>query len=100
LGHHTDYDQFTDYQDWDQNHDHEDVEHFVYEESNDFASQYDFDDADIDQQSGISEYEVVNTELHLLQGESNNNSYSAVDNGEAEGAGDSYYAANFEDNAQ
>ncbi len=99
-GHRTDYDQFTDYQDLDQDHDHEDVDHFVYDGSNDGALQYGFDDADIDQQAGISEYEVVGTELHLLQGESNTDSYSAVDGEGAEEAGDSYYVANFEDSAQ
>jgi hypothetical protein len=34
--------------DWDQDHDHEDVVHFVYEGSNDNTSQYGFDDVDID----------------------------------------------------
>ncbi len=72
----------------------------MYEGSNNTATQYGFDDADIDQQAGVSEYEVVNTEVHLLQGESSSNSYNAVDDGEAEEAGDSYYAANFEDSAQ
>jgi hypothetical protein len=99
-GHHTDYDQFNENHDWDQNHDHDDVDHFMCEESNDGTPHYGFDDADIDQQAGISEYEVVNTELHLLQGESSSNAYSAVDDGGAEEAGDSYYAANFEDSAQ
>ncbi len=72
----------------------------MYEESNDGTSHYGFDDADIDQQAGIFEYEVVNTELHLLQGESSSNSYTAVDDGEAEEAGDPYFSANFEDSAQ
>jgi hypothetical protein len=70
------------------------------EESNEVTTHYGFDDADIDQQAGISEYEVVNTELHLLQGDSSSNTYSAVENGESEETGDSYYAANFEDSAQ
>ena len=99
-GHHTDYDQFTENHDWDQNHDHDDVDHFMCEESNVGTPHYGFDDADIDQQAGISEYEVVNTELHLLQGDSRSNAYSAVEDGEAEETGDSYYAANFEDSAQ
>jgi hypothetical protein len=99
-GHHTDYDQFNENHDWDQNHDHDDVDHFMCEESNDGTPHYGFDDADIDQQAEISEYEVVNTELHLLQGESSSNAYSAVDDGGAEEAGDSYYAADFEDSAQ
>ncbi len=72
----------------------------MHEGSNVNAAQYGFDDADMDQQAGIPEYEVVNTELHLLQGESGSNSYNAVDDGEAEEAVDSYYAANFEDSAQ
>ena len=42
----------------------------------------------------------MNTELHLLQGDSSSNAYSAVEDGEAEETGDSYYAANFEDSAQ
>ena len=96
----TDYDQFTENHDWDQNHDYDDVDHFMCEGSNVGTPHYGFDDADIDQQAGISEYEVVNTELHLLQGDSSSNTYSAVEDGESEETGDSYYAANFEDSAQ
>jgi hypothetical protein len=88
-GHHTEYDQSTEHHDYDQNYNYEDVEHFAYEEPNNDASQYGFDDVDMHQQSGKSEYEIVNTELHLLQGESSSSAYSTADTGEAAESSDS-----------
>ncbi len=98
--HHTEYDQFSGHHNWEDDNNYDEVEHFAYEESLDNASQYGFDDADIDQQVGASEYEVVSTEMHLLQGESSSNSYNAAEDGEAEEACDPYYDSNFEDSAQ
>jgi hypothetical protein len=99
-GHHTDNDQFSGNPNWEYDNNYDEVEHFAYEDSFDNAMQYGFDDADIDQQVGASEYEVVNTEIHLLQGESSSNTYNIAEEGEAEEAGDPYYDSNFEDSAQ
>ncbi len=72
----------------------------MYEGSNDNTSQYGFDDVDIDHQVGISEYEIVNTELHLLQGGSSCSAYNAANDGESAETCDFYYSKIFEDSAQ
>jgi hypothetical protein len=101
-GHHTEYDQFSGHPNWEYDNFYDNVDHFAYEESFDNSAQYGFalDDADIDQQVGASEYEVVNTGMHLLQGESSSSSYNVAEDGEAEEASDHYYDSNFEDSAQ
>ena len=96
----TDWGQYTEHEELAENQEHFDQEGFdqlMCEESSAEFSSYPLDDMLNDPQGEHSEYEVVHSEMHLLQDEMDED---MVHKDSIENINDSYYVDNFEDNVE
>jgi hypothetical protein len=96
----TDWGQHTEHEELAENQEHFDQEGLVQlmcEESSTELNSYPLDDMLNDPQGEHSEYEVVQSEMHLLQNEMDDD---LVHKDSIENINDSYYVDNFEDNLE
>ena len=96
----TDWGQYTEYEELAENQEHfdqEGLDQLMCEESSAEFSSYPLDDMLNDPQGEHSEYEIVHSEMHLLQDEMDED---MVHKDSIENINDSYYVDNFEDNVE
>ena len=95
-GHHAEYEELAE--------DHEYLEQegdqLMCEESSTEPNSYSLDDMLIDPQGEHSEYEVVHSEMHLLQDGAEDDMDHKESTGDINDINDSYYVENYEDNLE